>query len=73
MLCDFHTHSLLSDGDLIPIELIRRAFVGGYDAIAISDHASLGSLERVLQDVIKECELARSHWKIMAIPASSIK
>lgn len=69
MLCDFHTHSLLSDGDLLPIELIRRAFVEGYDAIAISDHASLGSLERVLQEVIKECELARSHWKIMAIPA----
>ncbi len=69
MLCDFHTHSLLSDGDLLPIELIRRAYVRGYDAIAVSDHASRSSLERVLEENIKECELARSHWKIIAIPA----
>lgn len=69
MLCDFHTHSLLSDGDLLPIELIRRAYVRGYDAIAVSDHASLNSLERVIKENIKECELARSHWKITAIPA----
>lgn len=41
----------------------------GYNAIAVSDHSSQGSLERVIKEIIKECELARSHWKIMAIPA----
>ena len=69
MLCDFHTHSLLSDGDLLPIELIRRAYMNGYHAIAVSDHSSPSSLERVIKETIKECELARSHWKIIAIPA----
>lgn len=69
MLCDFHTHSLLSDGDLLPIELIRRAYIKGYDAIAVSDHSSQSSLERVIKETVKECELARSHWEITAIPA----
>ncbi len=44
MLYDFHTHTTLSDGVLLPMELIRRAIVNGYSALGISDHtsASLG-------------------------------
>ena len=37
---DFHTHTFLSDGVLSPIELIRRALVRGYKAMAITDHVS---------------------------------
>jgi histidinol phosphatase-like PHP family hydrolase len=68
VLCDFHTHSLLSDGVLSPIELLRRAVVKGYRAIAITDHMSLGTLEGYLPVVIKECELAERYWDIVAIP-----
>jgi len=42
VLYDFHTHTFHSDGVLSPIELIRRAFVKGYSAIAITDHVALG-------------------------------
>ncbi|MEK7309147.1 MAG: PHP domain-containing protein, partial [Nitrospirota bacterium] len=31
-MIDLHTHSLLSDGVLLPSELIRRAYVIGYKA-----------------------------------------
>ena len=37
-MIDFHTHSILSDGALIPSELVRRARVAGYTAMAITDH-----------------------------------
>lgn len=68
MVYDFHTHTCLSDGDLSPIELIRRAVICGYQAIAITDHVGVGSLERIITEVARDCALARKHWKINAIP-----
>ena len=46
---DLHTHSLLSDGALLPSEHARRAAVAGYRAIAITDHADASNLEHVLR------------------------
>ncbi|MDD5311655.1 MAG: histidinol phosphate phosphatase domain-containing protein [Dehalococcoidia bacterium] len=68
MLYDFHTHTFNSDGVLSAVELIRRAAIRGYSAIAITDHIGIGSLERVIREVSQDCELARSHWNILAIP-----
>ncbi|MBM3154699.1 MAG: histidinol phosphate phosphatase domain-containing protein [Chloroflexi bacterium] len=68
VLFDFHTHSFHSDGVLSPIELIRRAIVNGYSAIAITDHVALGSLERVIKEISDDCALARAYWDILAIP-----
>ena len=36
---DFHIHSIFSDGELIPAEIVHRCAVLGYDAVAITDHA----------------------------------
>jgi len=68
MFYDFHTHTFHSDGVLSPIELIHRAFVKGYSAIAITDHLGLGSLARVIKETSDDCALARAHWDIIAIP-----
>ena len=69
MLFDFHTHTFLSDGDLLPMELIRRAIHNGYTAIAIADHASPSTMERVVREISKDCELAAKEWDFPAIPA----
>lgn len=68
MVYDFHTHTSLSDGVLSPMELIRRALVNGYRAVALTDHASTGELGRIIQETIETCAVARSHWPILAIP-----
>jgi len=68
VLYDFHSHTFHSDGVLSPIELIRRASIKGYSALAITDHIGVGSLKRVIKEVSEDCELARSHWNILAIP-----
>jgi histidinol phosphatase-like PHP family hydrolase len=68
MVYDFHTHTSLSDGVLTPIELIRYAKVRDYQAIGLTDHVGLGSLERVIREVRKDCDIAREHWNIIAIP-----
>jgi histidinol phosphatase-like PHP family hydrolase len=52
-MIDLHTHSTFSDGELIPGELVRRAFVMGYKAIAITDHADFTNIEHILSCVKK--------------------
>ena len=54
---DLHTHSFLSDGALLPSELLRRAPVMGHRALAITDHAdasNLATLIDALKRVIRE-------------------
>ena len=68
MLYDFHSHTFLSDGVLSPLELIRRAAVRQYAAIAVTDHTGPGSLARIIKEVSKDCKLARLQWGIIAIP-----
>ncbi len=67
-MLDLHTHSLLSDGVLLPLELIRRAQVKGCQAIAVTDHADTSNLEQILPRIIQACRTANQHWKIKAIP-----
>ena len=68
MVYDFHTHTSLSDGVLSPIELIRRALINNYRAIALTDHAATGELSRIIHETAEVCALARSYWNILAIP-----
>jgi len=68
MVYDFHTHTSLSDGDLSPIEMVRRAMTNGYSAIALTDHAAVGDMQRIIPEIIQVCAMARQYWKILAIP-----
>jgi len=65
--CDFHMHSSLSDGELLPMELIRRAGAKDHRAIAITDHASFSNIEWIIESVTRDCEKADA-WGIEAIP-----
>jgi len=50
-MIDLHTHSTFSDGELIPAELIRRAKVAGYRALAITDHADASNIDLIVGNV----------------------
>lgn len=65
--CDFHTHSLFSDGELLPMELIRRAAAADHRAIAITDHASYSNMDSVIKSVAQDCKRA-DVWGLEAIP-----
>ena len=69
---DFHTHTFLSDGVLSPIELIRRAYVRGYRAMAVTDHVGLGNVEFVLKTLIIDCAQATNRWDILVLPGVEI-
>jgi putative hydrolase len=55
MILDFHTHSLLSDGDLIPSELAARARANGYRAIGIADHVDGSNADFVVPRLARIC------------------
>ena len=51
-MIDLHTHTVFSDGELIPAELIQRAKTAGYKAIAITDHVDHTNIEHVLKSLL---------------------
>jgi histidinol phosphatase-like PHP family hydrolase len=55
---DLHTHSLLSDGEMLPTELIRRMAVLGYTTVAITDHADMSNAATVLSALTRVRESA---------------
>lgn len=52
-MIDLHTHTLWSDGELIPAEHARRAAVAGYEAVALTDHADASNIETLCRDIVK--------------------
>jgi histidinol phosphatase-like PHP family hydrolase len=50
---DLHTHSFFSDGELLVGEMLRRAEVLGYAALAITDHADASNLDQVLAQLVR--------------------
>jgi histidinol phosphatase-like PHP family hydrolase len=46
---DLHIHTLLSDGVLLPSELLRRVTALGYEAVAITDHVDAGNVAQVVE------------------------
>ncbi len=50
---DLHTHSLLSDGALLPSELLRRATAMDYGALAITDHVDWTNVTSVVESLLR--------------------
>lgn len=67
-MIDLHTHSLLSDGNLLPSELVRRAEVSGYEVIAITDHADASNLDFVIERTIEVAKSLNENGKITVLP-----
>jgi histidinol phosphatase-like PHP family hydrolase len=71
-MIDLHTHSIFSDGELIPAELIRRAVAMGYEALAITDHVDQSNIDLVVPRVVKAINALRSHIPITVLPGAEI-
>ncbi|MCX5835842.1 MAG: histidinol phosphate phosphatase domain-containing protein [Deltaproteobacteria bacterium] len=67
-MIDLHTHSIFSDGALIPSELVRRAKVKGYRAIAITDHGDHSNADFIIPRVAQVCRKLSAAYAIQVIP-----
>lgn len=71
-MIDLHMHSLLSDGELIPSELVRRCEALGYKAIAITDHADLSNIDLIVPRVVKVANQLNNSQSVVVIPGVEI-
>ncbi len=72
MKYELHTHSILSDGAALPIEMVRHQYQRRGEVIAITDHVSSADVDHVIVGLKKDCKLAERYWNIVAIPGVEI-
>jgi histidinol phosphatase-like PHP family hydrolase len=68
MLIDLHTHTFMSDGALLPSEHVRRAWVAGYRAVALTDHADISNIESLMRKQVPLCKELSAAWPIQVLP-----
>jgi putative hydrolase len=65
---DLHTHSFLSDGVLLPSEMLRRVEVLGYGALCIADHADASNLDELLVQMTRFFREGTVGFRVAFIP-----
>ncbi len=69
---DLHCHSIFSDGELIPSELVRRLEVMNYEAVAITDHADASNLDFIIPRLVRVAEEINRASRTKLIPGIEI-
>jgi len=67
-----HTHSLLSDGELLPFELVRRAEALGLSAIAITDHVDGSNVDLVVPRIARAAKMLSGRVDIGVIAGAEV-
>jgi putative hydrolase len=67
-MIDLHTHTFLSDGELAPAELVRRAEHAGYRVIGIADHADASNLDDLVSALVRFVRETQPYLKVRIIP-----
>ena len=71
-MIELHTHTLLSDGELLPEELLRRCEANGCSAVAVGDHVGLSNVRFVLESHVRLCESVEGAAPVRALPAAEL-
>ncbi|WP_457568208.1 histidinol phosphate phosphatase domain-containing protein [Desulfurobacterium sp.] len=71
-MIDLHTHTVFSDGELIPSELVRRAEFLGYRAIAITDHADYSNYQFIIENLLKAVDVLTANTEVVVLPGVEI-
>ena len=71
-MIDLHTHTVFSDGVLIPSELVRRAEFIGLKGIGITDHGDFSNIDFILPRMVAIAEKLNSVLSIKVLPGIEI-
>ncbi|MDD2524144.1 MAG: histidinol phosphate phosphatase domain-containing protein [Endomicrobiaceae bacterium] len=71
-MIDLHTHTLFSDGVLLPSELVYRAKFKGYKIIAITDHVDYSTYDYVIPRILKVADVLQNNYDIQVIAGVEI-
>ncbi len=65
-------HTLLSDGVLLPTELIQRAYSRGYRALALTDHVDMSNIDFVIPRIVNVIREISEFFGLTIIPGAEI-
>jgi putative hydrolase len=71
-MIDLHTHSVFSDGELIPAELVRRAEHLGLTTVGITDHVDSSNVDFIVPRICKIAEELNQTLSINVVPGVEI-
>ncbi len=71
-MIDLHTHTVFSDGVLLPSELVQRAIAAGYGAIAVTDHVDPSNIDFVIPRIVKALKKLGEFVSAEVIPGAEI-
>jgi histidinol phosphatase-like PHP family hydrolase len=71
-MIDLHTHSIFSDGVLIPSELVRRAESIGLKGIGITDHGDSSNIDFIIPRIVAIAQELNRVLKIRVVPGIEI-
>lgn len=71
-MIDLHIHSIFSDGELIPAEVVSRAVDAGYTHLAITDHVDHSNIDSVVERISAVCAELRGAVRPRVVPGVEI-
>lgn len=69
---EFHSHSIFSDGLLLPAALIREAEIRNHAALAITDHVDASNIEAVIKALLKFEKEMKGRLPITFLPGVEV-
>jgi len=71
-MLDLHSHTVFSDGVLIPSELARRAEHAGLTALGITDHGDLSNIDFIVPRIVAVADQLNKVMAVTVIPGIEI-
>lgn len=65
---NLHSHTFLSDGELLPSEVAIRYQAQGYKTIAITDHADYSNIKTIVRAIVEFCRKWPKDSAIKVLP-----
>lgn len=72
VMIDLHTHTLFSDGVLVPSELVQRAYHAGYKAIALTDHMDMSNMDFIIPRIAEAVKELSEYSPLIIVPGAEI-
>ena len=71
-MIELHTHTLFSDGELLPSELVYRAKTKGYSAICLADHIDISTMDFTIPRIARVAKQLTHYYGIVVLPGAEI-
>ncbi len=71
-MIDLHIHSIFSDGEFIPSEIVSRGRKMGYRALALTDHVDTSNLEFVVTSIMRVSRDLTEETDVKVLPGVEI-